>query len=119
MKLIPIYDATVPITCSATRDEIPMRMEQVERMRSHLDRIERTEHGVLLHFPNRPDLEAELRRFTADEKGCCPFWGFAITTRPDTVTLRWDAPPALDDYVTRLVAFFESTDPLTPESGLF
>ncbi len=103
MKTIPIYDATAPITCTAASDEVSLRIEQIERMRSNLDRIERTEHGMLLHFPNRPDIEAELRKFTIDEKGCCQFWGFDITTQPDELILRWDAPPTLDEYITRLV----------------
>lgn len=118
MKNIPIYDATAPISCTAASDEVSTRIEQIERMRSNLHRIERTEHGMLLHFPNRPDIEADLRKFTIDEKGCCQFWGFDITAQPDELTLRWDAPPTLDDYVTRLVTFFEGDEPLTASSGL-
>ena len=118
MKLIPIYDATAPISCTATTDDLAARIEQVERLRSNLTRIERTDHGMLLYFPDRPGIEADLRRFTIDEKGCCQFWGFAITTNGDELILRWDAPPALGDHVTRLVSFFEGDEPLTTSSGL-
>lgn len=118
MKTIPIYDATAPVACTATSDEIPLRIAQVERMRSNLDRIERTEHGMLLHFPNSPDIEADLRKFTVDEKGCCQFWGFDIATEPDELVLRWDAPPTLNDYITRLMTLFEGDEPLTADSGL-
>ena len=76
MELIPIYDATAPVACTATGNEIQGRIQQIERMRSDLTRLERTEHGLLLHFPNRPDIDAHLRTFTIDEKGCCAFWGF-------------------------------------------
>lgn len=118
MKTIPIYDATAPIACTADDREIATRIEQVERMHSNLDRIERTEHGVLLHFPNRPDIEAELRRFTVEEKGCCRFWGFDIAATTDGLTLRWDAPPALDDYMDALLGFFQGDEPITAVSGL-
>ena len=118
MKTLPIYDATAAVSCTATSDEIHQRIEQVERMRSNLDRIERTEHGMLLHFPNRPDIEADLRRFAIAEKGCCQFWGFDITTNDDALILRWDAPPTLDDYVTQLVRFFQGDEPLTAQSGV-
>ena len=118
MTTIPIYDASAPTTCTATSDEIPVRIAQIERMRADLDRIERTAHGMLLHFPNRPDIEAELRRFTVDEKECCRFWGFDIAMTSDELVLRWDAPPALDDHVTRLMTFFEGDEPLTAGSGL-
>jgi hypothetical protein len=26
-----------------------------------------------LHFPNQPEIEADVRRFTIDDKGCCGF----------------------------------------------
>ena len=118
MKSIPLYDATAPITCTATSDEIPERIEVVQRMHAALDRIERTEHGMLLHFPNRPDIEADVRSFAVDEKACCQFWGFAVISTDERLTLRWDAPPALDEYIERLVAYFEGDEPITAVSGL-
>ena len=113
MNPIPIYDATAPIACTASSEEIPIRIEQVERMRTHLDRLERTPHGLLLHFPNRPDVDAELRKFAVDEKRCCSFWGFAIDTDDDRLTLRWDGPPDVEDFFDQLVVFFEGNEPLT------
>lgn len=68
MKLIPLYDETAPIACTLSEDEIPGRIELVERMRSNLERLERTEHGMLLHFPVRRDIEDDLQRFAVDEK---------------------------------------------------
>ena len=118
MKLIPIYDDTAPITCTATSDEIPVRIDQIERMRSRHTRLERTDHGVLLHFPDQADIKADLEKFTVDEKGCCAFWGFAINTEGGDLTLRWDGPPTVDDFMDRLVAFFEGNEPLTADSGL-
>jgi hypothetical protein len=117
-NVIPIYDATAPIACTASSDEIAVRIDQLERMRSRLARLDRTEHGVLLHFPNRPDVEAELQRFTVDETGCCTFWGFAIETDGDDLTLRWDGPPTVADLMDRLVAFFEDHEPLAADGGL-
>jgi hypothetical protein len=118
MRSIPLYDATAPIACTADSDEIAERIEVIERMRAVLDRVERTEHGMLLHFPNRPEIDADVRRFAVDEKGCCRFWGFAVTVADDELTLRWDAPPALDEYVDRLLAYFEGDEPITAVSGL-
>lgn len=118
MKTIPIYDATAPIACTATSDEIPVRIEQIERMRNDLTRFERTEHGLLLHFPNRPDVDAHVRAFTVDEKRCCTFWGFDVTNTGDEFTLRWDGPPDVNDFFERLVAWLNSEEPLTAKSGL-
>lgn len=118
MKALPIYDDTAPIACSADRAEIAGRIEQIERLRADLDGVERTEHGLLLRFPNRADVDAELRTFVVDEKGCCAFWGFEISATADQLRLRWDAPPTLADLMDRLLAQFESDEPFTALSGL-
>jgi hypothetical protein len=118
MDTIPIYDATAPIDCTASSDEIPERLEVMERMRLNLDRIERTAHGMLLHFPDRPDNLEDVQRFAVDEERCCAFWGFEISTHGDELVLRWDAPPALDDYVEKLIAYFQGDQPITDVSGL-
>jgi hypothetical protein len=117
MKRIPIYDDTAPIACTITSDEIPARVELLERMRTDLDRLERTEHGLLLHFPLQDDIEADLRRFAVDEKRCCEFWGFDVASGDD-LTLRWDAPPAAADLIARLQAFFEGEEPALDLAGL-
>ena len=118
MKAIPIYDATAAIACTADGEEISRRIEQVERMRSHLVAIDRTDDGLLLHVPNRPEIEEDLRRFIVDEQACCAFWGFAITADSDQLHLRWEAPPTLTDSMNRLHDFFQGSEPLTAASGL-
>jgi hypothetical protein len=118
MKLIPIYDATAPITCTATSDALRTRIEQIERLRAAMTRVERIPHGLLLHFPDRPSVDAEVRRFAVDEKGCCQFWGFAIDTVDDELTLRWEGPPDTAALMDRLHAFLGSDQPLTAADGL-
>lgn len=115
---IPIYDDTVGVACTAGSDELPVRIEQVERLRGHLIRFERTADGLLLHFPNSPEVEAEVASFTVEEKACCAFWGFAVSTSDDELALRWEGPPSVEDLFDELVAFFESDRPLTAFAGL-
>jgi hypothetical protein len=118
MRSVPIHDASVPIACTAGAEELVHRLEQVERMRRSLVGIERTEHGMLLRFPNRADLEADLRDFVVAEKACCQFWGFDITAAEDELQLRWDAPPSVADQVDRLVAYLTGDVPISDLSGL-
>jgi hypothetical protein len=118
MNTIPIYDATAPVTCTIGSDEFPERIELVERMRQNLERLERTPHGLLLHFADRPDLHGDLSRFAVDEKRCCQFWGFAVDNTDGDLTLRWDAPPAADDLIARIGAYFDGDEPLTSISAL-
>jgi hypothetical protein len=117
MKLIPLYDETAPIACTISEEEIPGRIELVERMRSNLERLERTDLGMLLHFAIRPDIEADLRRFAVDEKRCCEFWGFDVFSDGD-LTLRWDAPPSASELVDRLEEFFMGNEPASALAGL-
>ena len=117
MKQIPLYDSTTPIACTITPVEIPERIELVERLRANLDSLERTQHGMLLHFPARAEIEADLRRFAIDEKRCCQFWGFDVLTG-DELTLRWDAPPTTEALVDQLEAFFRGDQPASVLAGL-
>ena len=118
MELIPIYDATAPIACTAGAGELGARMEQVERLRSVLERIERTQHGLLLHFPDRDDVDADVRSFTVDEKACCRFWGFAVEHDEEHLRLRWDGPPSVDAFFDDLLEYFEGERPIAEFPGL-
>jgi hypothetical protein len=118
MKQIPIYDATAPIACTIGSDEIPDRIALVERLRERLDRIERTEQGLLLHYAVDPEVEADLRRFAVDEKRCCAFWGFEVEAGAGALSLRWDGPPNAADLLDQLLGYFEGATPLSAITGL-
>ena len=118
MKPIPIYDATVPIACTASGDELSRRIEQIERMRSDLSGLERTDHGLLLRFPNQPDIDEHVRAFTVEEKRCCAFWGFDVSADDDTIALRWDGPPDVTELFEKLLTWFGGDEPLTADLGL-
>jgi hypothetical protein len=113
MTSIPIYDESVPIACTADRGELATRVEQLEGLRTRLAGVERTEHGLLLRFPFAADLEADLRRFAVDEKGCCGFWGFAVEATSTELVLRWDGPPSVSGVLDELQAYFEGDEALT------
>jgi hypothetical protein len=118
VKNIPIDDDTTPIACSATDGEVSERIETIERMHGELLGVDRTEHGLVLHFPHRRELEADVRRFAVDEKGCCPFWGFDIQVADGRLDLRWDGPPAVQELMDRLQRYFEGDEPMTTIDGL-
>jgi hypothetical protein len=115
---IPLYDDSAPIACTATGPDRAARVEVLRRLHADLERIERTQHGMLLHFPDRPGIDDDLRRFARDEKACCSFWGFAVAATSGGFTLRWDAPPAADHLVDALLAAFEGDDPISAVAGL-
>jgi hypothetical protein len=111
-RSIPLFDETAPIACTIDPADIPERLATIERMRTDLARLERTEHGLLLHFAHSSDREAELRQFAKDEKRCCQFWGFEVRPGSDTgLALQWDAPPNAAALIDTLQTFFEGDEP--------
>jgi len=118
MEPIPIYDASAAITCTISSDEVAGRVELMERLRVNLQRLDHTDHGFVLRFPQRPDIDADLRRFAIDEKRCCRFWGFAVETTDDELTLRWDAPPDARGLLADIAAWLEGDEPIARLSGL-
>ena len=118
VKRIPLYDETAAISCSLTPEEIPARLATIERMRRELARIERVDDGLLLHFAPDAALEDELRQFALDEKRCCSFWGFAVTSVDGDLALRWEAPPNAAALLDQLDAFFTGDEPAEILAGL-
>ena len=118
METIPIYDATAPMACTVAADEIPGRIELVERIRTNLSSIERTPDGLLLHVPPTPPNRGDLPRFAIDEKRCCQFWGFAVVLGDDQHTLRWGGPPAAHQLLDRLHRYFTGNEALTDIAGV-
>ena len=108
MTPIPLYDETAPIACTITDQEIPDRVRLAERLRDQLVRLEHTEYGMVLHFENHDDVEADIRQFAIDEKRCCQFWGFEVV-RADSLTLRWEGPPDAREIVDYLADWFQGT----------
>lgn len=117
MTELPLYDDTAPIVCTIGGDEMPDRLALLERLRATTTAVERTDHGLVLCFPARDDLAADVHRFAADEQQCCRFWGFAVDTDREQVTLRWHGPPATAELLDQLVEYFRGDRPVTAVTG--
>ncbi|CAN5890881.1 hypothetical protein BH23ACT10_BH23ACT10_16230 [soil metagenome] len=118
MAPLPIHDDAAPIVCTIGDDELPDRIALIERLRTTLTAVDRTDHGLVLRFPARDDIHADVQHFAADEQRCCRFWGFAIDADDTEVTLRWDGPPATADMLDQLLAYFRGDQPITALIGL-
>ena len=117
-RLLPLFDDSAPIACTLGEDEKADRIALLDRMRAAMTSLERTNTGMVLQFPRRADIEADVRRFAVDEKRCCQFWGFAVLDGDDDLALRWDAPPAAAHLVDALEGVLRSDDPIDRIGGL-
>jgi hypothetical protein len=109
-RRIPLYDATAPIVCTLTAGEVQERRDLLGWLRANVVRTDRTEHGMLLHFTADDGVDAQLQHFARVEKQCCRFWGFEVERDAATTMLRWDAPPAADELLERLMAWFRGDE---------
>ena len=67
-RLLPLYDDAAPIMCTIGDDEKADRIAVMDRMRTAMTSLERTDTGLLLHFPRTASIEDDVRRFALDEK---------------------------------------------------
>jgi hypothetical protein len=114
---IPI-DVTAPIACSATGGELAARLDEIERLRRDVVAVERTSEGLLLSFTPDEARRAQLERFAAEEKGCCQFWGFEVSSTAAALMLRWDGPATAQPLLDDLHRCFTTDEPLTAFPGL-
>lgn len=118
-RTIPVHDAAAPLACTITEAEVPGRIEQVERLRAALTKVERTADGLRLTWPAGPALRADVERFTVDEQRCCAFWRFAIDPEDaDAVVLHWSGPPDAAPILDALHTYFSGDGPLTLDLSL-
>ena len=106
MKELPLFDESVPITCTIESSDRSGRRELLEKMRSVTLSTERTDSGILLTFLR--DETPLFEEFASLEKECCAFFGFAV----DSGVLRWEAPTDAAQIMDSLVRFF--SDPTYP-----
>ena len=82
----------IPIACSLDRDERVDRGREFRDLaaRALVDR-ERRDNWLRLRF--RIEAEDAVRELVRQEKQCCPFFEFDVSTREDVVQVDVSAPP--------------------------
>lgn len=117
-QLLPLYDDAAPIMCTIGDDEKADRIAVMDRMRTAMTSLERTDTGLLLQFPRTASIDDDVRRFALDEKRCCQFWGFAVIDGDNEIVLRWDGPPTAGPLLDTLEAVLQSNEPIERIEGL-
>lgn len=101
-----------PFACTLTFEEVPARVEQIQRLIRGLRARERDRREVRLRFDAA--LAPVVRAFVVDESRCCGFFDFALSEHADAVDLRVRAPAGAEQLLASLYAAFH---PTRPEGG--
>lgn len=117
-RLLPMYDDQAPVVCTISDRDKADHLALFERLRQGATSIERTDTGLLLQFAHTDAMAADVRRFAADEKTCCTFWGFAVVEGDDEIVLRWDGPPTVTSYFELVERALRGDEPLESIEGL-
>lgn len=91
-------DRGQPVACSLNDQEFRDRRDYIRRrLAPNLDRAERVESGLILHFKGDEALRNDLEEFVTLEQQCCGFLTFDISpergTTESRLQLRIDGPP--------------------------
>lgn len=97
-----LHDPSEPVACTLGIAEVPARLAEIESLVDRATAIERTDHGVVVRLPDEGPNAADVRRFVAAEKDCCPFWGFDVAVDGSEIVVRWDGPPEMAAFMDRL-----------------
>jgi hypothetical protein len=113
MNRIPIHDASAPVACTITADEIPARLQLLASLRAAVAGVTRTDAGLRISFPRTTAVEADVREFATAEQRCCQFWGFAVDADRIGIVLHWDGPPAVSGLLDQLFGYFTGTNEIS------
>jgi hypothetical protein len=102
--------AELPIACSLSAAELPVRMAEVAALGRDALLDARVDGArARLRFAPSAGLRERVERFAEAESRCCAFLAFEVEEGPDAVLLRIDAPAGAEGVLAELVAAFAST----------
>ena len=71
-----------PIACSLSESELVTRGVEVNDLFKGIEQVEELEDGYALRFPGSVAWAKDLTEFITFERGCCPFFTFALVFEP-------------------------------------
>lgn len=113
MTILSQVDPTAEIACTLPINEASGRLESLQALVG--DRLVGTEREVerlriTIKRAGDAGLEEDVRAWAAEEKGCCDFLGFAVESRPESVTLEIASPPDAGATLDAIEWMFRAAD---------
>ena len=79
---VGLFTDEVPLACTLTESERVTRKEEVNDLFKHVQEVNELADGYALRFPGGDRWVNELMQFITFERGCCPFFTFALAFEP-------------------------------------
>jgi hypothetical protein len=96
-----------PVRCALTPEQLDSRRDQLlPRLIERAKEVTEVKNGVRLQFDNSVGLLAELAKVVDQERSCCSFLRFQITTEPENGPVFFDVtgPPGTPELLRSLVS---------------
>ena len=88
------------LACSLAPAALESRKDEIDRLLSaHLIEQERVQGAVRLRFRPLPAVREAVADLVRRERECCPFLGFALEDRADSLVLQVSAPEPVDELL--------------------
>ena len=79
---VELYSNEIPLACTLTKSELVTRSAEVKDLFKHVQQVDELADGYALRFPGSDGWANKLVQFIAFERGCCPFFTFALLFEP-------------------------------------
>jgi hypothetical protein len=117
MTILSQVDSTADIACALAPDAALDRVVALGDLVGEGTTTSRSPDALAIRIERRgrPGLDADVAAWAGSEKACCPFFGFALVSEPDAVTLQVFVPAGAEatlDELDRLLAL--ATSEATP-----
>jgi hypothetical protein len=77
-----VFTDEVPLACLLSESEQVTRTEEVSDLFKHVQQVGELADGYALRFPGSDTWANTLVQFITFERGCCPFFTFALLFEP-------------------------------------
>jgi len=79
---IELITDEVPLACTLTESGPVSRSEEAKDLFKHVQQVDELADGYALRFPGGDTWANTLVQFITFERGCCPFFTFALVFEP-------------------------------------
>ncbi|MDX1658280.1 MAG: hypothetical protein R3343_05625 [Nitriliruptorales bacterium] len=101
-------DTTDRFFCTIEPETVALRAPRAQRLRELLVDTDREDRKLLLRFSATDQTRTMVEGFVEDERECCSFFDFEVTSEGEHVRLTISAPPGAEHMLDAALRSFTS-----------